>query len=193
MRRVGPVGEVGYVSYGPLVAADVPREQVVPRLVEGLDRHRPRALFVQPVDHDDVSRGLLGAGFRGSSAGVAPASTIRIDLSPDEDRLRAGLSKRNRRWTGRWADAGVTVRRGGRADLDLLTSLIGRSAAHQGFAELSPEYVRRLYDRFAPSGHAETFVGEVHGHPVAAELFTACGGVLRCRLTGRTATRRPWS
>jgi lipid II:glycine glycyltransferase (peptidoglycan interpeptide bridge formation enzyme) len=30
----------------------------------------------------------------------------------------------------------------------------------------------------------DIFVGEVDGEPVAAELFTTCGGVLRCRLTG---------
>jgi len=40
--------------------------------------------------------------------------------------------------------------------------------------------VRTLYRQFAESGHVEIFVGEVDGTPVAAELFTTCGGVLRC-------------
>jgi lipid II:glycine glycyltransferase (peptidoglycan interpeptide bridge formation enzyme) len=78
----------------------------------------------------------------------------------------------------------VTVRRGGVADLEVLADLLRRTAEHQGFSELSPDYVRTLYAQFAESGLVDIFVGEVDGTPVAAELFTTCGGVLRCRLTG---------
>lgn len=187
LRRIPLLGEIGYVSYGPLVAEGVSRELVVPALVEALDklaRTKLRALFVQPVHGDDVSAQLLARGFRRSTAGVAPACTVRLDLSQSEDELRAGLSKRIRRWTGKWERSGVRVRRGGPSDIGVLSGLIAQTAAHQGFSELSEDYVRNLYQEFAPSGHAEIFVGEVDGTPVAAELFTACGGVLRCRLTG---------
>ncbi|GAA5157544.1 peptidoglycan bridge formation glycyltransferase FemA/FemB family protein [Pseudonocardia eucalypti] len=187
LRRIPLLGEIGYVSYGPLVAENVPREQVVPALVEALDklaRGRLCALFVQPVHGDDLSAQLLARGFRRSTAGVAPANTVRLDLAQDEDALRAALSKRIRRWTGKWERSGVSVRRGGLDDVRLLSDLIGRTATHQGFSELSEDYVRNLYEEFGSTGHAEIFVGEVDGTPVAAELFTACGGVLRCRLTG---------
>jgi lipid II:glycine glycyltransferase (peptidoglycan interpeptide bridge formation enzyme) len=152
--------------------------------LEGLGRARLRALFVQPVEGDDISAALLARGFRDSMAGVAPAATVRIDLSATEEQLRAGLSKRIRRWTGKWASSGVTVRRGGVADLEILADLLRRTAEHQGFSELSPDYVRTLFHQFAEHGHVDIFVGEVDGEPVAAELFTTCGGVLRCRLTG---------
>ncbi len=188
MRRLPVIGTVGYVAYGPLVAAGAPRPAVVTALADALSRlarHRLRALFVQPADGgDDVSRALLARGFRCSTAGVAPATTVRIDLSVDEDELRAGMSRRIRRWTGKWERCGVAVRRGTARDVDLLIGLIGRTAAHQGFPELSGRYVRNLYHRLAGGGHAEIFVGEVDGEPVAAELFTACGGVLRSRFTG---------
>lgn len=187
LRRVPLLGQIGYVAYGPLVASGAPRGEVTSALVEaleGLARGRLRALFIQPADDVDISPALLAAGFRRSTAGVAPANTVRVDLSVGEDELRAGLSKRVRRWTGKWEQSGVKVRRGSAEDLEVLTQLIGHSAVHQGFAELSPEYVRTLYQQFVPDGHAEIFIGEVDGEPVAAELFTSCGGVLRCRLTG---------
>jgi len=187
VRRIPLVGRIGYVAYGPVIAATAPRARVVAALADvfrELGRGRLRALFVQPIEGADVSAALLARGFRDSTAGVAPPATVRIDLSAGEEELRAGLSKRIRRWTGKWAKAGVTVRRGGVADLEILAELLHRSARHQGFAELSPEYVRTLYRQFAESGHVEIFVGEVDGTPVAAELFTTCGGVLRCRLTG---------
>jgi lipid II:glycine glycyltransferase (peptidoglycan interpeptide bridge formation enzyme) len=187
VRRLPLVGRVGYVSYGPIVAGTAPRAAVVAALADelaALGRTRLRALFVQPVEGDDLSAALVARGFRNSTAGVAPAATVRIDLSATEEELRAGLSKRIRRWTGKWAGYGVTVRRGGVDDLTLLADLLRRTALHQGFSELSPDYVRTLYLQFADRGQVDIFVGEVHGVPVAAELFTTCGGVLRCRLTG---------
>jgi lipid II:glycine glycyltransferase (peptidoglycan interpeptide bridge formation enzyme) len=187
VRRTPLFGRIGYVSYGPVIAGGAPRAAVVAALadaLEGLGRTRLCALFVQPVEGDDVSAALLARGFRDSMAGVAPAATVRIDLSATEEELRAGLSKRIRRWTGKWASSGVAVRRGGVADLEILADLLRRTAEHQGFSELSPDYVRTLFHQFADHGHVDIFVGEVDGEPVAAELFTTCGGVLRCRLTG---------
>ncbi|MDT7686987.1 MAG: hypothetical protein QOG57_7297, partial [Pseudonocardiales bacterium] len=102
VRRVPLLGRIGYVSYGPIVAAAASRAAVVAALadaLEGLGRTRLCALFVQPVEGDDVSAALLARGFRDSMAGVAPAATVRIDLSATEEELRAGLSKRIRRWT----------------------------------------------------------------------------------------------
>ncbi|HEY2094938.1 MAG TPA: hypothetical protein VGH72_00665, partial [Pseudonocardia sp.] len=105
VRRTPLIGRIGYVSYGPVIAGGVPRAAVVAALadaLEGLGRTRLCALFVQPVEGDDVSAALLARGFRDSMAGVAPAATVRIDLSATEEELRAGLSKRIRRWTGKW-------------------------------------------------------------------------------------------
>ncbi|WP_445183411.1 lipid II:glycine glycyltransferase FemX [Pseudonocardia sp. Cha107L01] len=187
VRRVPLLGRIGYVSYGPIVAGGAPRAAVVAALADALDelaRTRLSALFVQPVEGDDISAALLARGFRASMAGVAPPATVGIDLSATEEQLRAGLSKRIRRWTGKWASSGVAVRRGGVADLEILADLLRRTAQHQGFSELSPDYVRTLYHQFTDAGHVDIFVGEVDGEPVAAELFTTCDAVLRCRLTG---------
>ncbi len=187
VRKVPLLGRIGYVSYGPVITGEAPRASVVAALAESLSelgRTRMRALFVQPVEGEDVSAALRTRGFRYSTAGVAPPATVRIDLSPSEEVLRAELSKRVRRWTGKWAKAEVMVRRGGAEDLEVLADLLRRTAEHQGFEELSPDYVRTLYRQFAGLGRVEIFVGEVRGIPVAAELFTNCGGVLRCRLTG---------
>lgn len=188
LRSVPLFGRIGYVSYGPLVGPEAPRSACVRAIAQEMRRLAGgslAALFLQPTDgHDDVTVELLALGFRASTAGVAPAATVRIDLSQEESALRAGLTKRIRRWTGKWERSGVTVRRGGPADVSVLTDLIGRSAAHQGFTELSPDYVRAMHRELSAGDHVEIFVGEVDGVPVAAELLTVCGGVLRCRFTG---------
>lgn len=191
VRKVPVVGRVGYVSYGPVIPDSPQRAAVVAALSDALvtlARTQLRALFVQPLAGQDVSDSLFQRGCRPSTAGVAPASTVRVDLSVPEERLRVELSKRVRRWTNKWADAGVTVRRGDPGDLDLLLSLGHNTARHQGFAAPAPDYVHTLHRELARGGHVELFIGEVHREPVVAELFTRCGGVLRCRLTGMNRT-----
>jgi lipid II:glycine glycyltransferase (peptidoglycan interpeptide bridge formation enzyme) len=187
VRRLPLLGRVGYVPYGPLVATGARRAEVVTALADALTslaRHDLRALFVQPLDGEDLGAALRARGFRPSDAGVAPAHTVRIDLTPPVTELRAGLSKRVRRWTGKWEARGVRVRHGGEADLGVLLGLLERSSAHQGYTGLSHDYLRTLYRELDASDQVALLIGEVHGEPVAAELFTACGGVLRARLTG---------
>ena len=186
LRRVGPAA-LAYVPSGPVLARDAPdRAAAVSALAEALDRLAGplRPLFVQPPDDaDDASRALLARGFRPSDAGISPAGTLRLDLTADEDALRAGLGRRLRYWTTKWPERGVTVRRGDVADVPLLASLMARTAEHQGYDPLPEAYVEVFYRELAPE-HAAIFVGEVDGRAVAADLVTGCGGVIKGRLGG---------
>jgi len=65
----------------------------------------------------------------------------------------------------------------------LLCELMERSAAAQGHPVLAPAYVETLYRELAPE-HVALFVGELDGVPLAADLVTRCGGLLRGRLSG---------
>ena len=80
-------------------------------------------LFVQPPEGADaVSADLIARGFRPSSAGIAPAGSIRIDLSDDLGQIRSRFGRRLRSWPHRWEGRGVTVSVGGARDLPLLVS-----------------------------------------------------------------------
>lgn len=188
-RRFPVLGTVGYLPYGPVIAPTAGGRGDVCRELGGaladIARRRLRMLFVQPPDGaGDVSAELLSRGFRPSCAEVAPSGSLRIDLAADEEVLRRGLTKRLRTWTRRWQARGVMVRRGNEQDLGLLIDLVGRSASYQGYEPLSGDYLRALYRTLALAGHVALFIGEVRGVPVAAELYTACGGMLRLRLRG---------
>jgi hypothetical protein len=188
LRRF-PVGvTLAYVPSGPVVAPDVAnRAQIVTALADALAgvAGPGRALFVQPPDDGhDVSRALLERRFRTSQAGISPAGTLRLDLTPSEAQLRAGLGRRLRYWTTKWPQRGVRVRRGGQEDVGLLVELMALTARQHGYAPLPREYVETFYSELAPGGHAVLFVGEVDGRPVAADLLTGCGGVLKGRLGG---------
>jgi Acetyltransferase (GNAT) domain len=179
---------LAYVPLGPVVSPQArDRSAVVEILADALAElaDRRRALFVQPPDDgDDCSAALLARGFRASEAGISPAGSLRLDLTQSEEQLRAGLGRRLRYWTKKWPDRGVAVRRGGARDIGVLAELMEHSARHQGYDPLPRAYLETFYEQLTPCGHAVLFVGEVHGRPVAADLLTGCGGVLKGRLAG---------
>ncbi|MGH3975762.1 MAG: lipid II:glycine glycyltransferase FemX [Pseudonocardiaceae bacterium] len=188
-RTVPMLGSVGYLPYGPLVAPDVAAADQVRRvLVDALavlSRRRLLMLYVQPPEGaQDTSDELLRRGFRPSSAGIAPAGSIRIDLTADLAEIRSGFGKRLKSWTNRWESRGVTVRAGDERDVALLAELMASSAHHQGYTPLPLDYMMALYRELAATGQVVLFVGEVNGVPVAADLMTGCGNMIRGRLSG---------
>lgn len=190
LRRSFPlVGSLGYLSAGPVIADGIDgRAEIVEALASTLREilgHKNRVLFVQPpVGANDLSAELRRRGFRLSQAGIAPGASLRIDLSADEDAIRARLSKRLRYWTRQWPKRGVSVRVGGESDLPLLADFLARSAAFQGYRPLSLDYLQQLYGSLEANRNAVLFVGQVGDAPAAVGLYTRCGGVLRERLIG---------
>jgi lipid II:glycine glycyltransferase (peptidoglycan interpeptide bridge formation enzyme) len=187
-RRLPVLGVVGYVPHGPVIAPDPGRAAVshaVSTALADLGRRHLSGLFIQPPEGaEDISDHLLRLGFRPSVAGIAPAASIRIDLTRDVEDLRNGLSSSNRRRTRTWADRGVAVRLGSERDLPLVTDLLACTAAHQQFDPPSLDYLRTLDQELDRGDHVQIFIAELDGVAVVAHLFTGCGGVLTSRLTG---------
>jgi lipid II:glycine glycyltransferase (peptidoglycan interpeptide bridge formation enzyme) len=188
-RRFPVLGSMGYLPYGPLVSPDAPATDDIRRaLVDALavlSRRRLRILFIQPPEGaQDTSNELLRRGFRPSSAGIAPQGSIRIDLTADLAEIRSRFGKRLKSWTNRWESRGVTVRPGTEQDVPLLAELMASSAQHQGYTPLPLDYMTALYRELASTGHVVMFVGEVDGVPVAVDLMTGCGEMVRGRLSG---------
>jgi lipid II:glycine glycyltransferase (peptidoglycan interpeptide bridge formation enzyme) len=188
-RRIPIVGSVAYLPFGPVIeTCDASRPRICAQLGETLTtlaRHKFHALFVRPPDSaHDVSRDLLGRGFRPTDPRMASGATLRLDLTASESELRAKLGRRLRYWTNQWAGRGVRVREGNLSDVDLLVQLMAHTGRHQGYRPPSAKYVHAMCRELMPGGHAALFVGEVDGNPVGADLLTVCGGVVKGRLTG---------
>ncbi|MGH3796299.1 MAG: lipid II:glycine glycyltransferase FemX [Pseudonocardiaceae bacterium] len=184
-RHVPTHGLVGYLQHGPMIATWGPRAATVHALSTALAelgrRHLAGLIVAPPEGADDVSDRFLELGFRPSAAGIAPESSTRIDLAPDVEDLRDGLTTSTRRGAGNRADRDVTVRLGCERDLPVLTDLLAHDAEHQ---HVSLDYLATLYQELAPGAHVQVLIAELDGVVVAAELFTVCGGVLKARLKG---------
>ncbi|MGH8921725.1 MAG: lipid II:glycine glycyltransferase FemX, partial [Actinomycetes bacterium] len=187
-RQLPLLGVVGYLPYGPVIAAGQARVATVRAVSDGLadlGRRHLGSLFVQPPEGcADVSDQLLARGFRRSTAGIAPQASIRIDLTRGVEELRSTLSKTNRRGIRNSAARGVTVRIGCERDLPVVADLMAHTARYQHFDPPTLKYLARMYRELHPGDHVTVFIAERHGVPAAAELFTGCGGVLKARLTG---------
>ena len=187
-RRVAGVLTIGYLPYGPVIdpeAAD--RAAVTTALADALRTLASELsmTFIQPPEGaHDISTALIERGFRDSRAGTAPAGSYRLDLTPPLDTIRSTFSKRLKSWTNRWESKGVHIRKGTETDLPLLVQLMVHTGSRQGFTPPTLDYLRTLYTQLASSGHAALFIGEVHGHPVSADLVTVAGGMVRGRFGG---------
>lgn len=182
-RRPAPgLRDLAYVPFGPVIADDSATVPVC-RALAGLAR-QCSAMFVQPMAGADVSGELLRIGFRPSTAGIAPAASIAIDLDQPTDRLRARLRSGTRSSVTRAAKNGLRVRRGGVDDLPMIAALLGDTAQHHGFTGSSPAHLESMYRALAPGGHLHLFVAEHDGTPLAADVLTSSGNVLTLRLTG---------
>jgi lipid II:glycine glycyltransferase (peptidoglycan interpeptide bridge formation enzyme) len=177
---------IGYLPYGPVISPDEPGRQPVGRALEDAVvavGNELRMLFVQPPeDGHGISHGLLQRGFRPSLAGIAPVGSMRVDLSGSEQELRARAKRRLRPAAKLWAATPVTVRQGDDRDIPLLAELISHSAQAQGYRPYSADYLRAMYQELA--GQVTLFIGEAGGVPVAADLVTSCGDMVRGRLIG---------
>jgi lipid II:glycine glycyltransferase (peptidoglycan interpeptide bridge formation enzyme) len=189
VRRVPLLGRVGYIPYGPLVAAGEERpDDVLEVLADGLrdlTRRRVRTLFVQPPEGEHrISELLAARGFRPSEADVAPAASLRVDVSADEAELRRALSRGTRRNLKKSGAAGVQVREGTEADLPAIAALMRETGRFHGFAPFSDEYLETMHRELGPAGGLITFVAELDGRPIATTVNTATGSTVRGRFTG---------
>ena len=59
-----------------------------------------------------------------------------------------------------------------------------QSAQRQGFTPPPLAYLQTMYRELDAGGNVALFVGHVQGRPVAADLVTVCGGMIRGRFAG---------
>jgi lipid II:glycine glycyltransferase (peptidoglycan interpeptide bridge formation enzyme) len=197
MKRFGPLGAVGYVARGPLVAGDDPFR--VARVLDEVERTARelgvRHLVVQPPEGGQhIEATLALRGYMPDAPDVAPSATIVVDLTPPLATILARMATTRRRSVRQSQRRGVTVRLGGPEDLDAFHALHVATARRQGFAPLSRAYMQAQWEALRPVGAVELFIAELDDQPLAAIWNTVFGDTMTYRIpawSGEERTLQP--
>lgn len=182
-----PLGAVGYVPRGPVLAHDDPhvRELVIDRLRALARQFRLHMLIVQPPHgYEQLAKDLHSRGFLPSKTRVAPSATTRIDLTRDRDEILAQMKSGTRYNIRRSKREGIVVRKGSEEDLTVFSQLHAASSQRQGFSTYSEEYFTNMWRIFAPTHNAHLFISEYEGSPVSAMLIAAFGDTVWAKRFG---------
>lgn len=173
-----PLGKIAYVPRGPVLSADEPElVQLVLKKLQTIARaQRLQLLIVQPPQHyESLVQHLPSHRFHPTRVKIAPRSTLRIDLRPDEDEILGQMRSSTRANVRRSARKGIVVRQGSEADLGIFMQLHAASSERQGFSTASEEYYAHMWRLFAPSGRGALLISEYEGKPVSAMLAVGFG------------------
>lgn len=172
------LGRIGYVSKGPVVAADRPEAgpELVDRLIATAREIGLRALVVQPPDDTRLAPGELDR--RGFLPYALPSVIRTTAVLPLADGPEAVARRMDRQARREWRVAekrGVRFRWGGREDLSVFFEMMCESARRQ---QSSPNPARldlleALWDELA--GRAFLGLAEHEGKIVAGLLLVGFG------------------
>jgi peptidoglycan pentaglycine glycine transferase (the first glycine) len=126
----------------------------------------------EPESHEIPSgtqtiQALAAQGWRISRQQIQFANTMTLDLSSSEDDLLANMKQKTRYNIRLASRRGVSVRRGGSQDLDLLYRMYAETSLRDGFVIRKPAYYEDAWRSFIDAGLAQPFLAEVDGEPIA--------------------------
>jgi len=104
---------------------------------------------------------------------IQPPRTIIVDLRGSEDEILARMKQKCRYNIHLAEKKGVTVRAWN--DIAAFYKMIQITGGRDGFGVHSPEYYRRAYELFHPTGMCELLVAEFENRPLAAVMVFARG------------------
>jgi lipid II:glycine glycyltransferase (peptidoglycan interpeptide bridge formation enzyme) len=196
-RRIPIVGAVGYVSRGPVVAAD--DSELSARILDAVERIAGelhiRHLTVQPSGVGESTPSyLVGRGYLASSTEVAPRATVVVDVTPEADQILAAMTSRTRYNVRLSERKSVIVREGDSDDLDTFHRLLQATAQRQGFTVQPKSYFETMWHVLAPHGHVRLALAEHDGEAISAQIAIAFGDTVVNKLSvwsGRAGNRRP--
>jgi lipid II:glycine glycyltransferase (peptidoglycan interpeptide bridge formation enzyme) len=188
---IGPPLRMHYTPKGPLLldwADSALRKNVLADLEKFA---RQRSAFLLKIDpdvpvgfgepgsegaQDDLTglgliEELKEAGWRFSDEQIQFRNTVLLDLEKSEDELLMAMKSKTRynvRLAGR---KGVTIRRGGLDDLDLLYAMYAETSIRDRFAIRGKDYYFAVWQTFINSDMLIPLIAEVEGQPVAGLML----------------------
>lgn len=192
-----PLGAIGYVPRGPVLSLDRPElAQLVLKKMQAVARtQRLQLLYIQPTrPYEALSDALQTGAFQPTGVKIAPLSTLRVDLTQEDDDILAQMRGGTRTNIRRSSSKGIVVREGSASDLEIFMQLHEASSQRQGFSTASEEYFAHMWRVFAPTGRGALFISEYEGEAISAFLVIGFGQTVwakRFGWSGKESSRKP--
>jgi peptidoglycan pentaglycine glycine transferase (the first glycine) len=186
-------GRMGYVSKGPVVLPGYSglAEYAAALLQRMAQKERLRALVVQPPDWCvQTSEPLACSGFMPNMLAQVNDATWTIDLRGGFEAVERRMAGEARRKIRQAINRGLTIREGGRKDIETFFELMLSSCRRQGVAPNPPDvhHLFALWDAAYPAGCIRLFFAEYEGKPLTGYLDIAFGKTLTQWKKGWTST-----
>ena len=184
-------GGIGYISKGPVIAADHPEmaDFATELLRKVSRRQRLLALLVQPPDFCQQMDSILGnGGFVPGAPVDVNRATLIFDIRDGIEAAELRMARQTRRKARQAVVRGLSIREGSRQDIESFFHLMLCSCRRQG-VDPKPSDVRYLFalwDAARPSGCVRLIFAEYEGKPLAGMICIAFGKTL-------TMWRRGWN
>jgi len=128
------------------------------------------------LDSKDNQAAFVRDGFRPAPMHLHAERTWLLDISPEEDKLLAGMRKNTRYYVRRAAKEGVSVRLStDPADIAILHGLQAETVSRQKFVAFSRSYFDKLFNAFLPEQQVALFIAEYEGKPIAVAMINFYG------------------
>jgi peptidoglycan pentaglycine glycine transferase (the first glycine) len=188
VRTVRGRFRVGFVSRGPVVSPS--NAELVSRTVETICRvaRKEKLTYLAiapPYRGEAVATALHTEGFSRKPDALPPGSvmsaTLLVDLSPDLDKIQARMRAQVRQHIRLAQRKGVSVREGGKEDVETFRVLMCSLCQRRGISPTPPEtdFFEHLWRVFAARGWVRIFLAEIGGRPVAGLLVFSFGDSAR--------------
>lgn len=166
------LGKIGLLLKGPVVDSDDPMiiNFVISTLKKTVQSHKIRALIGQPSDKNkDMQDELTKSGFSPNHLEDAIMNnTVSIDLGGSEEEVFKRIKRQKRQNINTAIKKGVTIREGQKDDLRTFFKYMLETCKRQQVSPSpsSEDFLLKMWDLFAPSGHMKLFMAQCEGTDV---------------------------
>jgi lipid II:glycine glycyltransferase (peptidoglycan interpeptide bridge formation enzyme) len=181
-RVKSPVGKVGLLLKGPVIASDDPQmiAHVISVLKRSAQTNRLKALVIQPPDKgEQIDLSLRQQGFSSSYFNsTIKNNTVLIDLRGSEEEIFKRIKRTKRQNINTAIRKGITVRQGDKEDLETFFTFMTETCKRQQVLP-SPsniDFLYTLWDLFSPGGNITLFLAEYEGEVVTCLIVLTLGG-----------------
>ena len=202
-RRVRHIGNIGYLSRGPLIVPDdaTLRRSLLSAIRRIAQQRRLIYLAVNlPYPSDFTASDLEASGFSVRHERLPPrtsmAATIFLDLTQDLETVLAKMQTTTRRYIRQGQRRGATVREGKAEDMEIFGRLLASHCERRGVHPNIPQgdFLCEIWKTFAPGGYLKLFMAELGDEVLITLLVFAMGTwarAWRVGWSGRHPEARP--